>query len=432
MVCTYKEILAGTAAAVLLALAPVCGYAADNAAADTKIAGTGQTEISRSRPWTYEEEGTKGNPAGTIATPDTPVVSSTPHPAPGRRARTGTARPAVRQTRGAASAAAADGAAGTVSGTAAAVPQSGWVKGPALKPGDTIGIVAPASPVTGPLDPYVKILQSLGYQVKIAPHARTRYGYLAGTDEERAQDLNDFFADDTVQAILCARGGYGSARGLDLLDYGSIRKHPKLLIGYSDITALQTALGAKARLVTASSLMLDRLTSGNSYAMQQFKAGLATNQPLGAFKMPSGQTLSTIVPGTATGRLAGGNLSVLASLAGTPYALDGTGCILVLEEVGEESYRVDRMLNQLYQSGLLHRVAAICYGQFVGCGNQDGDFTVDDVLIHYGVLSGKPVIKGLPVGHSSVNGFLPYGVQATVTAPEDGAASLVIDEAHAR
>ena len=372
MHCTHTDKLAGMVLAALLALTPVYGYAADSAAADTKIAGTGQTEISHSQPWTYEdEETTKSKPTGKIATPDTPIVSSTPHPAPGRtRTRTSTARPSARRTTG------ISGTTGTA-GTAPAVTQSGWVRGKALKQGDTIGIVAPAMPCQGSQDAYVKVLQSMGYKVRFGPHARTQYGYLAGTDEERAQDVNDFFADDTVQAILCARGGYGSARLLDLLDYDTIR------------------------------------------------------QALGAFKMPAGQKLTTIVPGTVTGRLAGGNLSVLTSLVGTPYALDGTGCILVLEETGEEAYRVDRMLNQLYQSGLLNRVAAICYGEFVDCGNDPGDFTVDDVLLHYGILSGKPVIKGLPIGHSSVNGFLPYGVQATVTAPESGAASLVINEAHA-
>ena len=426
MHCTHTDKLAGMVLAALLALTPVYGYAADSAAADTKIAGTGQTEISHSQPWTYEdEETTKSKPTGKIATPDTPIVSSTPHPAPGRtRTRTSTARPSARRTTG------ISGTTGTA-GTAPAVTQSGWVRGKALKQGDTIGIVAPAMPCQGSQDAYVKVLQSMGYKVRFGPHARTQYGYLAGTDEERAQDVNDFFADDTVQAILCARGGYGSARLLDLLDYDTIRQHPKLLIGYSDITALQTALGEKARLVTASGMMLNHLTADNNYSMQQLKAGLAANQPLGAFKMPAGQKLTTIVPGTVTGRLAGGNLSVLTSLVGTPYALDGTGCILVLEETGEEAYRVDRMLNQLYQSGLLNRVAAICYGEFVDCGNDPGDFTVDDVLLHYGILSGKPVIKGLPIGHNSVNGFLPYGVQATVTAPESGAASLVINEAHA-
>ena len=447
------------AAALCLAAAP---WTAPITAAAAE-AGAQQTEQTYSRPWTYDDEKAGGTDAAAgklnLATPDTPIVSSRPHPAPGRPRRRPAPRP--RTERGgqaerpagptAASApdatapAAAAPAAPDVAAPAAAAPEPAedalapadaqsrpWVKGKALQPGDTIGIIAPASPLDGDLEPYLEVLHQLGYQTKLAPHARAVDGYLAGTDEERAQDINDFFADDTVQALLCLRGGYGSARTLDLLDYEAIRWHPKLLLGFSDVTALQTALGSRSGLVTVSSPFLSQLRAGASYSLDLFRQGVATNQPLGKLSLPAGRKLETLQSGSARGRLAGGNLSVLSSLVGTPYGLDGTDAILVLEEVGEAPYRVDRMLNQLYQSGLLHRVAAICYGDFVNCPAGPDGVTVDDVLLHYAVLSGKPAIKGLPVGHGGDNAFVPYGVLATLQANDDGTASLTVTESHAR
>lgn len=259
------------------------------------------------------------------------------------------------------------------------------------------------------------------------PTATAEYGFFAGTDAARAKDLNALFADDNVKAILCLNGGYGSGRILPLLDYDLIHQHPKLVIGFSDVTALQTALWQKAHLVTANGPLLVTLAGSSPYTAKSFYQGLTKNDWSGPVVLPQGRKLSTLVPGTAAGRLVGGNLAVLTSLVGTPYELDGTGDILVLEEVSENSYRIDRMLNQLYQSGLLKRVSAIVYGDFTNCGHDPGDFTTPQVLEYYAHLVNKPVIMGLPVGHERDKVFLPYGIQARVEAGDDGRAALILE-----
>ena len=310
----------------------------------------------------------------------------------------------------------------------AAMPMS---KGPALQPGATIGIVAPATHSEGiDLAPGIQALQHLGYRVQLAPHALAQTGYFAGTDADRARDVNDFFRDDRIQAILCLNGGYGSARILDKLDYAMIAAHPKMLIGFSDITALQAALYEKSHLVTVSGPLLVTLHDDRSYSEQQLQQGLAATAPIGEVKLPPGRQLTTLVPGEASGRLIGGNLTVVASLAGTPYELKGDGAILVLEDVGEDAYRLDRILNQLWQNGLLQRVEAIVYGDFIDCPHDPGDFTADQVLAYYAKLAGKPAVRGLPVGHGPDKAFLPLGVEATLYAPEGAPARLVIRESH--
>lgn len=303
-------------------------------------------------------------------------------------------------------------------------------KGNALKPGDTIAIVSPASPADAATEQSAKnILQSWGYRVVQIP--TQPYGYFAGTDEERAAALNQCFKDDTVQAVLCANGGYGSARVLEKLDYPMIQKHPKLFIGFSDITALHTALGEKSNLVTIHGPMACTLNTEDSsaYTLKYFKKGLSSTKPIGPIPMPKGKLLHTIVPGKAEGRLIGGNLSIIAAAVGTPYELQGTDAILVLEDVGEDAYRVDRMMQQLWQSGLLQRVRGIVYGEFIQCGHDPGDFTTEEVLGYYAKLAGKPTIAGLPVGHGADNLFLPLGVHATIEADADDHAVVCIHEA---
>ena len=235
------------------------------------------------------------------------------------------------------------------------------------------------------------------------------------------------FHDDDVKAIICLNGGYGSARILDKLDYDYIASHPKLVVGFSDVTALQSALWEKCRLVTANGPLMVTLGGSDAYTAGQFFQGLTTDAWRGPLALPAGRKLTTVVPGQAEGPIVGGNLTVLTSLVGTPYALDGTGCILVLEDTGEDAYRIDRMLNQLWQSGLLSRVAAIAYGDFTDCPNDPGDFTTDQVLDYYAHLAGKPAIKGLPVGHTKDKAFVPYGVKVRLDADREGASLTFID-----
>lgn len=182
------------------------------------------------------------------------------------------------------------------------------------------------------------------------PTVTGNYGFFSGTDADRARDINALFHDDDVKAIICLNGGYGSARILDKLDYDYIASHPKLVVGFSDVTALQIALWEKCRLVTANGPLMVTLGGSDAYTAGQFFQGLTTDAWRGPLALPAGRKLTTVVPGQAEGPIVGGNLTVLTSLVGTPYALDGTGCILVLEDTGEDAYRIDRMLNQLWQS----------------------------------------------------------------------------------
>ena len=305
------------------------------------------------------------------------------------------------------------------------------VKGKALKAGDTIGIAGPASPVTqSDFSVMQTRLHNMGYNVKFANHALKNYGTFAGNDEERAADIMAMFHDDEVKAILCLRGGYGSARILDKLDYEWIKAHPKLLIGYSDITSLHVALNQKAGLVTAHAPMAIVLNNPamDNYSLEQLIAGIQNNAAIGEVTLPQGTELKTVVSGNAQGRIIGGNLTNIAALCGTPYELKGEGNILFIEETDEYSYNIDRMLQQLYQNGLLTSVNGIVYGDFTDCPTDDGDFSTTEVLNYYAKLSGKPVIKGLPAGHGRHNMFLPLGVSATLKANINGKASLSIDE----
>lgn len=295
----------------------------------------------------------------------------------------------------------------------------GVCRGRALRPGDCVGITAPSSPVVTAQLVWsaVDFLYKSGYTVKLGQTTAVRAGYLAGADILRAAEINAFFADETVAAVLCLRGGYGSARLLDYLDYTIIADNPKLFIGYSDITALHIALFQRSHLATVHGPVAAQLASANDYTQNLFRRGLTGR---GILKLPPGRELITLTAGRAFGRLVGGNLAVLASLVGTPYELDGRGCILFIEEIGEAPYRIDRMLNQLWQSGLLRRVSGLVFGDFTACTDDFGN-TADEVIRYYADLSGKPSLAGLTAGHGEYNMFLPFGVMAAINEAADSA-----------
>ena len=311
-------------------------------------------------------------------------------------------------------------------------PSPSRTKPMALKAGDCIGIVGPASPLDDPasLDRALTGLHERGYKTKLAPSATAHEGFFAGSDAQRAQDVNDFFRDASVQAILCLNGGYGSTHILNKLDYAMIAKHPKLFIGFSDITALHTALGQKSKLVTIHGPLVATVYSpySSAYSTEQFDKGLTMTKAPGPLSLPAGRELQVLVAGTARGPIVGGNLTMLAALAGTPYELDGTGCILLLEDISEPSYRIDRMLEQLRQNGLFNRINGIIFGDFLDSEADPGDYTTDQVLAHYATLIGKPAIKNFPAGHGSDKAFLPFGVQAELQASENGHATVTIKE----
>ncbi|MBQ7220933.1 MAG: LD-carboxypeptidase [Synergistaceae bacterium] len=307
--------------------------------------------------------------------------------------------------------------------------------GSPLEAGEYIGIISPSSCMDREeIDSGDLILRSHDIITKLGASVYEVYGYLAGTDQQRADDINAMFRDDSVKAIICTRGGYGAARILDKLDYDMISRHPKPIIGYSDVTALLCVLNERCGIPTVHGPMLVSLTrdsTNTEYTRTNFLAGLNGEVISGEIPMPEGRTLQTMIPGHAEGAVIGGNLTLIASLVGTPYELKAEGALLLLEEVGEKPYRIDRMMNQLWQNGLLQRVNGILLGDFINCENTDASpdsrtFGLEDVLRYYAELCGKPVIRGIPAGHGEDNMYLPFGVHAVMNANENGTASVIL------
>jgi muramoyltetrapeptide carboxypeptidase len=297
-----------------------------------------------------------------------------------------------------------------------------------LNPGDTIGIVSPASPPPDPgnIDRAVTVLEQLGYETRIGSNVRKRRGFLAGDDRERAGDLMKMFADSRVKAIMCVRGGYGAGRILPRLDYRLIRANAKIFVGYSDITALNCAFLVKANLVNFHGPMLNSdilRSSFQDFALRSFLKVLG--QPAAAGSVCAGDSAATVGVlrrGRASGPLLGGNLSLLCSLLGTPYQPNFDGRILFFEDVEEAPYRVDRMLTQLLNAGLLQQVAGIAIGVNVNCKDpkstqgRESRQTIEDVLRERLRPLHVPVLVGLPFGHVAPNATLPIGVRATLDA----------------
>jgi muramoyltetrapeptide carboxypeptidase len=281
---------------------------------------------------------------------------------------------------------------------------------PRLKRGDTIGIVAPASHFD--LEKFnrgIAVLESMGFNTSVPERLFNKKGYFAGSDLERAEMVNRYFADTTIKAIMCARGGYGSIRILSLLDYETIQKNPKIFVGFSDVSALLSTLYLRCRLVTFHGPTVTTL--GNSDNMTKDSLlSMITSGEKPEIAMESG---ITIQPGSASGPVLGGNLNTLCHLLGTRFQPDFKGCILFLEDRGEAPYRVDRMLSQMKLAGCFNRLAGFILGTFEDCGNTDdiiriaGDIFKDDKI---------PILAGLEVGHGKRNLAIPTGLNATLDA----------------
>jgi muramoyltetrapeptide carboxypeptidase len=297
---------------------------------------------------------------------------------------------------------------------------------PRLQPGDTLGIVAPASAPPDPknLDRAVGVLGQLGFRVRLAPNVRQRRGYLAGSDRERAADLMRLFTDRQVNAILCVRGGYGAARLLPLLDYAAIRAHPKIFVGYSDITSLHCAFLAQADLVSFHGPMLNSDFVNDdmpSFTLKSFLRVLG--EPAACGSIAQGyrrKTVEILRRGKARGPLIGGNLTLLCTTVGTPWQPRFNGRILFLEDLGEEPYRMDRMLTFLLNAGLLQQVAGIAIGINKDCLDpkaktaKEYHQTLEEVFRDRLLPLGVPLVVGLPFGHVPHNATLPVGVQAVL------------------
>jgi muramoyltetrapeptide carboxypeptidase len=290
-----------------------------------------------------------------------------------------------------------------------------------------VGLVDPASALWEPMNVEIveESLAALGFKTKRGANLLARRGYFAGTDEQRAADLNAMFADPEVRAIHCVRGGWGCARLLPLLDWQTISRHPKILLGFSDITALLLALHAKTGLVTFHGPVgTSRWNPFNvSYLKRVLQEGEAVTfenlKEVGEDDLTVVENrVQTLQPGTARGRLLGGNLTVLSSLVGTGYLPDWDGCILFLEDVEEAPYRIDRMLTQLRLAGILQQARAVIWGNCTDCtpGEGFGSLTIGEVLRDHLQPLGVPAWQGAMIGHVEKQFTLPVGIEVEADA----------------
>ena len=235
------------------------------------------------------------------------------------------------------------------------------IKPQRLKMGDTIGLVSPASPINKSDLKYIKFqLAQFGLKVKNSALVLDEYGYLAGSDLNRANDINAMFADDSVQGILATNGGWGSGRILSLLDYNLIKTNPKIMLGYSDITALLLGIYSQTKLVSFHGIV--GISIWNSFSVEYWQRLLFHGEKI-LFQNSSRVRVETINPGTARGKLIGGNLSIISALVGSPYLPNCNNAILFIEDIGEDIYRIDRLLNHLKLAGILNQLSGFIFGQ---------------------------------------------------------------------
>ena len=296
------------------------------------------------------------------------------------------------------------------------------LKPPPLRRGDTIGIVAAASNIQASLlDAGVARLRDLGYEVVVGSGILDQDLYFAGKAERRACELTEMFERDDVRAIICARGGYGSNYLLPLLDLDLIQRHPKIFVGYSDITSLLTWISDETGLVTFHGPMVtkdfanvDGVHLGSWLAVTQNEAG---NSTLSSREFP---LLKTLIPGSAEGDLYGGCLSILVASLGTPYEIETGATILFVEDIGAKPYQIDRMLMQMKYAGAFDGVRGVVFGEMVDCVQPGGQaYTLEEVIVRVLGDLGIPVVYGLPSGHVQQNNvILPIGVRCSLRADD--------------
>jgi muramoyltetrapeptide carboxypeptidase len=300
------------------------------------------------------------------------------------------------------------------------------VKPPRLRSGDVVGLVAPASANFLSVDVEIaqEVARAFGLEPRLGLHVRDRHGYLAGTDPDRAADVNAFFADPGVKAVLAIRGGWGCARVLPYLDWGAIRRNPKVLAGFSDITALHSALHATTGLVTFHAP--NAFGAWPPFSVEQFRRVVFEAEAVTMSNPPGTEErlvqreyrTQTITPGRARGRLVGGNLTVLTALLGSPYVPSFDGAILFLEDVGEDIYRIDRMLTSLRLASLLGVIKGFVFGSCSKCepGEGYGSLTLEEVLDEHVRPLGVPAYQGAMIGHQERQFTMPVGVEVEIDA----------------
>ena len=305
-------------------------------------------------------------------------------------------------------------------------PRPPAVRAARLKAGDTVALINPSSAIyeRAPYVTTIEALQALGFKVREAPHLRARHGHFAGTDAQRAGDVNAMFADPGVHGILAMTGGSGGGRILPLIDYDLIRRNPKFLGGFSDLTALINAVNARTGLVTFHCPMGN--SEWNAFDAEQFRGAVMDAKPMLLANPPErsdglvskrGRT-TTLRGGTARGVVAGGNLAVFAAMAGSGYWPRLDGAILCLEDVNEYIYRVDRMLSTLKLAGAFNNLAGVVLGAFTKCepGDGFGTLTLDEVFDDYFLGLDIPVFSGASFGHIARKYTLPIGLEVEMNA----------------
>jgi muramoyltetrapeptide carboxypeptidase len=279
-----------------------------------------------------------------------------------------------------------------------------------LAPGDTIGIVAPASPFDVKIfDRGIRTLKSLGFRVRIPDDLDKQDGYLAGSDGHRADIIHRLFADQTIKAIVCAKGGFGSMRLLPRLDYTLIEKNPKIFIGHSDISALLSAMYTRSGLVTLHGPVVTTMSNAPEKTKQAAMAAMCSDRCL-EITCENGMTIRS---GSVSGRVCGGNLTTLCHLLGTPFGPGFSDHILFLEDRGEAPYRIDRMLFQMKLAGCFQRLAGLILGDFIDCGSPEEIIRIFTNLFEDSAI---PILAGFEAGHGKQNITLPLGLEATLDA----------------
>ncbi len=280
---------------------------------------------------------------------------------------------------------------------------------PPLRPGDMIGVAAPAGPVDrSALEAGIAYLESRGFRLRRGRHIGDRHGYLAGADADRLSDLNSLLADPDLAAIWFVRGGYGSGRIIDRIDFEPLRRGPKALIGYSDLTVVQAAAWRHYGLVTYYGPMVADLGDAGRFDESSLWEAVSGDGGLSSCSLGRSTVLR---PGTGEGPLVGGCLSLLVSLIGTPWDLPTDGAILFWEEVNEDPFRIDRMLGHLRHAGKLDRLRGMVVGRLVGCEprNAGGGPSIEEILRTHLGATDYPVILDLPTGHADAKVTLPLG-----------------------
>jgi len=283
-----------------------------------------------------------------------------------------------------------------------------------LKPGSTIAVVAPAFPPDSEKTKKgIKYLEKKGFKIRQGKSLSGRKGYLSASDEQRAREINECFADSEVDAIFCARGGWGTLRILDRLDYGIIKKNPKLLVGYSDITSLQLALWQKCKIPSVSGPMVSvEMGSGIlDFTAKHFWDQLENTAGDYSIELSKLKKTETLTAGECSGVLLGGCLSLVAHQLGTPYSPDYRNALLFLEDVGEKPYKIDRYLAQLRQAGVFNKIVGLIAGEFIDCDDENG-FTVKEIINQYTRNHNFPVLFNFPYGHQARKISIPVGVKA--------------------